>query len=141
MKRLRYLLLIALYPASSFAALPDMQEGMWEITTKIEISGLPQNLPAHTIQHCVTKKDIEEGKLLKPEQKNSNCQLKDYKVEGNKASWSVACTGANPMTGNGSVIYSGASFAGATKMKMGGKGRETEMAQSFSGKRIGECKK
>ena len=44
------------------AALPNMQEGLWEITTKVEISGLPEGLPEHTVQHCVTKKDLEEGK-------------------------------------------------------------------------------
>jgi len=124
------------------AALPNMQEGLWEITTKVEISGLPKGLPEHTVQHCLTKKDIEEGKgnMHQPESRNSKCEVKDYKVEGNKASWSIACSGDNPTSGSGTVTYSGTGFAGTTKMKMGRKGQETEMNQTFSGKRIGACK-
>ena len=124
------------------AALPNMQEGLWEITTKVEISGLPEGLPEHTIQHCVTKKDLEEGKgkMHQPDSRNSKCAVKDYKVEGNKASWSINCGGDNPTTGSGSVTYSGTSFAGTTKMIMGKKSEETEMTQTFSGKRIGACR-
>lgn len=139
-------LAVLFFPATLFAAdnsLPNMQEGLWEITTKFEISGMSKNLPAHTVQHCVTKKDIEQGhgNIHQPDSRNKNCQVTDYKVRGNKASWRLVCTGTNPMTGNGSVTYNGDSFAGGTRMKMGSKGRETEMTQTFSGKRIGECKK
>ena len=131
---------LALIPA--VAALPNMQEGLWEITTKVEISGLPKGLPEHTVQHCLTKKDIEEGKgkLHQPESRNSKCEVKDYQVEGNKASWSIACSGDNPTSGSGTVTYSGTSFAGMTKMKMGKNSHETEMTQTFSGKHIGACK-
>ena len=55
-----YLLPILVLASSPAAAeLPNLQEGLWEITTKVEISGLPEGLPEHTVQHCVTKKDIE----------------------------------------------------------------------------------
>ena len=143
-----YLLPVLLLPIlglasiAAVAALPDMQEGLWEITTKVEISGLPKGLPEHTVQHCLTKKDIEEseGKMHQPQSSNSKCEVKDYKVEGNKASWSIACSGDNPTSGSGTVTYSGTSFAGMTKMKMGKNGHETEMTQTFSGKRIGACK-
>lgn len=78
--------------------------------------------------------------MHQPEQKNSNCQIKHYQVEGNKASWSLACAGSNPMTGSGTVTYNGDSFAGTTFMKVGDKSRETEMTQTFSGRRLGVCK-
>ena len=78
--------------------------------------------------------------MHQPDSRNSKCAVKDYKVEGNKASWSIACSGGNPTTGSGSVTYSGTSFAGTTKMIMGKKGEETEMTQTFSGKRIGACR-
>ncbi|MGH8755604.1 MAG: DUF3617 domain-containing protein [Burkholderiales bacterium] len=137
-------LLPILGSASSPAAaeLPNMQEGLWEVTTKVEISGQAKALPEYTVQHCLTKKDIEEGKgkLYQPDSRNSKCQVKNYKVEGNKASWSIACSGDNPTTGSGSVTYSGTGFAGMTKMKMGKQDQETEMTQTFSGKRIGVCK-
>ena len=77
------------------AALQNMQEGLWEITTKVEISALPEGLPEHTVQQCVTKKNLEEGKgkMHQLDSRNNKCAVKDYKVEGNKASWSIACSG------------------------------------------------
>ena len=124
------------------AELPNLQEGLWEVTTKVEILGQSKGLPEYTAQRCLTKKDIEEGKgkLHQPDNRISKCAVKDYKVVGNKASWNIACSGDNPSTGSGSVTYSGTHFAGTTKMIMGKKGEETEMTQTFSGKRIGACK-
>ena len=124
------------------AELPNMQEGLWEVTTKVEILGQSKGPPEYTAQRCLTKKDIEEGKgkLHQPASRISKCEVKDYKVAGNKASWNIACSGDNPTTGSGSVTYSGTGFAGTTKMKIGNKGQETEMTQTFSGKRIGACK-
>jgi uncharacterized protein DUF3617 len=136
-----FLPLLGLASSPVSAALPNMQEGLWEITTKVEISGLPAGLPEHTVQDCVTKKDIEEGKMHQPSNSNSKCEVKDYKVEGNKASWKIICSGNNPTTGSGTVTYSGTSFAGTTKMKTGKNGQETEITQTFSGKRLGACKK
>ncbi len=133
--------ILGLASSSIYAVLTNMQEGLWGITTKVEISGLPESLPEHTMQDCVTKKDIEDGKMHQPDNRNSKCEVKDYKVERNKASWNIVCGGDNPTTGSGSVTYSGTSVAGTTKMKTGKKGQETEITQTFSGKRIGACKK
>ncbi|HEY6281961.1 MAG TPA: DUF3617 family protein [Burkholderiales bacterium] len=135
-----YLLPILALASSPVAAdVPTMQEGMWEITTKVDVSGLPEGVPEHTVQQCLTEKDFEEGKMHQSENQNYKCAVKDYKVVGNKASWSIDCSGDNPTTGSGSVTYSGTSFAGVSKMKMGKQGEEMEMTQTFSGKRIGAC--
>ncbi len=136
-----YLLPILALASSPVAAdVQTMQDGLWEITTKVEISGLPESLPEHTAQQCLTQKDFEEGKMHQPENQIIKCAVKDYKVVGNKASWSIDCSGDNPSTGSGSVTYSDTSFAGVSKMKMGKQGEEMEMTQTFSGKRIGACK-
>ena len=143
---MKYLSLVYLLPivglASSpaVAELPNMQEGLWEVTTKVEISGQTKPLPEYTVQHCVTKKDIEQGKGKLHQPNSRKCQVQDYKVEGNKASWAITCSGDNPTTGTGTVTYSGTSFAGTSKMVIGKKGQEREMTQTFSGKRLGPCK-
>jgi hypothetical protein len=135
-----YLLPILALASSPVAAdVPTMQEGLWEITSKVDVSGLPESLPEHTVQQCLTQKDFEEGKMHQPENHNYQCAVKDYKAVGNQASWSIVCSGDNPTTGSGSVTYSGTSFAGVSKMKMGKQGEEMEMTQTFSGKRIGAC--
>jgi Protein of unknown function (DUF3617) len=135
-----YLLPIFALASSSVAAdMPTMQEGLWEITSKVNVSGLPESPPEQTVQQCLTQKDFEEGMMHQPANQIIKCAVKDYNVVGNKASWSIACSGDNPTTGSGSVTYSDTSFAGVSKMKMGKQGEEMEMTQTFSGKRIGAC--
>ena len=136
--------LIYLLPILALASSPvaadatTMQDGLWEITSKVDVSGLPESPPAHTVQQCLTQKDFE-GKMQQPENQIIKCAVKDYRVEGNKASWSIDCSGDSPSTGSGSLTYSSTSFAGVSKMKLGKQGEEIEMTQTFSGKRIGEC--
>ena len=44
------------------------------------------------------------------------------------------------MSGSGSMTYSGNSYSGTTKMSMKQQGRVINMTQSYSGKRLGDCK-
>ena len=37
---------------------PNMQEGKWEITTKVEMPGMPMNMPPMTHTQCLTKDDF-----------------------------------------------------------------------------------
>ena len=61
-------------------------------------------------------------------------------MKGNSATWTMECKGENAMTGSGSMTFGAASYSGAMKMKMKQGGQTTEMTQSWSGKRVGECK-
>jgi hypothetical protein len=56
---------------------------------------------------------------------------------GNKLAWEVVCTGNNPGTGEGEIVFtSPTSYDGS--MKMDSKGQV--MTMKYSGKRIGACK-
>ena len=137
-----YLLpILGLVSSPASADLPNMEEGLWEITTKVEYSGESKRLREFTLKHCFTKKDIEQGKgrMHQPDPHNKDCQVKDYKVEGNQASWNIVCGGNNPTIGTGSVTYSGTSFEGTNKTIIGKQGQEKEVTETFSGKRLGPC--
>ena len=127
-------------PATA-ADLPNLEEGLWEITTTREISGPVKKQQEYTLKHCITKKDIEQGKgrMHQPGMHRKDCQVKNYKVEANRASWNLVCTGDNPVVGTGSVTYSGTSFDGTNKTTIGKKGQEKEVTETFSGKRLGPC--
>jgi len=127
-------------PAAS-ADLPNMEEGLWEVTTMVEISGPAKKQREYTLKHCITKKDIEQGKgrMHQPDLHHKDCQVKNYKVEGNQASWNIVCGGNNPTIGTGSVTYSGTSFSGTNKTIIGKQGQEKEITETFSGNRIGAC--
>ena len=128
-------------PAS--AAGPNMKEGMWEITTKMEMAGRNDvAMPQQTVKHCMTKKDVEDPKQTVMGSKDQNrCKMTDYKLQGNTASWKVACEGQG--SGSGTVTYNGDSYTGSQTMAInaGGSGQPMNMKMNFSGRRVGDCTK
>jgi len=115
----------------SFAA-PDIKEGKWEITTKMEMKGMSMEMPAVTHIQCLTKNDF----VPQDPGANQKCEPVKSKVSGNTVTWSIKCNGeGGPMSGNGKVTYSGDGFKGSMNMKQGG----MDMTSHISGKYIGKC--
>jgi hypothetical protein len=122
-------------------AATGMQAGMWEITTKTEMPGMPMAIPPQTMRHCYTQKDVEDGKgAVSRGSDDKNCQVKDYQLKGNGATWTLECRGENAMTGTGTMTFGANSYTGGMKMKMEQGGQTMDMTMSWSGTRVGECK-
>lgn len=138
MKKLAASCLLALCATTTFAG-SNMQPGLWEITTKVEMAGMPANLPPTTIRHCVKPADIESGRHAVPQNTDKKCEMKDFKVQGNTSSWSMVCKGESAMSGSGTITYTGNSYSGSSKMTMTHGGKAMNMAQTYSGKRVGDC--
>jgi len=117
---------------------PEMKEGLWEITTSMEMQGMPIKMPQQTYTHCLTKKDMVPQKA----EPGQECKKIKYDVKGNTVSWVMECTTPDgTITSNGKVTYKGNSFEGLVKVSMpGGKRGGMEMTQKLSGKLIGQCK-
>jgi hypothetical protein len=133
-------ILAALVPAAA-AAGPMMQPGLWEITTKMEMPGMPVAVPPTRVSHCYTPQDVENtGKTLP---KDQNCKVDSHSVAGNRVTWAVSCQDKNSaMTGNGEMTYKGNSYEGTMKMSVKSRGEAPmNMTYRYSGKRLGECKK
>jgi hypothetical protein len=62
-------------------------------------------------------------------------------MQGNTASWNMACKGEGAMTGSGTATYSGTSYTGTNRMTMTRGGQVQTMTMQYSGRRLGECKK
>lgn len=137
------MLAAALLAVSAHAATPNMKEGLWEITARMEMAGMPGAMPPQTMQQCITKKELEDPGKTAPGsgQKDPRCKITDYKLQGNTASWKMTCEGENAMTGSGSITYSGTSYSGVNKMTMSHGGQAQNMTMTYSGRYIGECKK
>src|SRR5690348_5611509 len=114
------LLAVAVLSLPAYGAAPNMKEGLWEITTKAEMPGMPAGMKPQVVQQCITKKDLEDPRRTTPgnNPKDDRCQVTDYKMQGNTASWNMACKGEGAMTGSGTVTYSGNSYTGTTRMTM-----------------------
>ena len=117
-------------------AFDGIREGMWEITSKMEMPGMPVEMPPTTVKHCYTKEDVKDQKKVISTDKN--CTVTDLKSSGNKVSWKMECTGKNAGTFSGETVFSGDSYDSVMKMKSeGGKGRSMNM--KVKGKRVGNC--
>lgn len=128
--------------AATASAAPTIDEGLWEITSRMEMVGMPEMARRPmTFTHCYTKKDVEDARNL-AQDKNSACKMTNYRLSGNKASWEIQCAGERPMTGKGEMTFSRNSYQGVTKLSgnIGARGEPAEMTQHISAKRLGECK-
>ena len=125
------------------AAAPNMKEGMWEITMKMEMHGMPAGMPPQVMQKCFTGKDLEDPRRTVPSggPGDSGCQVTDYKMQGNTATWNMACKGEGAMTGSGSITYSGTSYTGTNRMTMTEGGNSQTMTMHYSGRHLGACAK
>lgn len=110
---------------------------LWEITSKMEMAGMPMAMPAQTQQSCLPKD--KKADSMVPKNESSDCRMTEQKQAGSKMTFKMVCTGKDPMTGSGEITSSGNTYSG--KMHITGKmeGESIDMKQSFSGKKLGSC--
>ncbi len=121
-------------PAST-SALAQGKDDLWEVTTKMEMPGMPMAMPAQTQRICVAKGGKDDDYIPK----RDGCRVQDSKRVGNKVTYKMVCTGKDTMTVAGETTFGANSYDG--KMAMSGKmdGQQVEMNQTYSGKRVGDC--
>jgi hypothetical protein len=119
-------------PATGFAA-ETMREGYWELTTSMDIPGMPMELPPTKIKHCYTEEDVKDQK--KTITTDKNCTVTDLKQSGNKVTWQMKCTGQNAGVFSGATVYTGDAYDSTMKMQTQGQ----TMNMKVKGKRIGAC--
>jgi len=125
---------VAVVPA--IAADNPQKPGKWKVSMQMEIPGLPIKMPPVNMEICLTEEDLKDPQKSVPTDPKSDCKVGDYTVEGNTVSWTVDCP-KQDMKGNGEITYSGDSYSGSMKMKVG----EQEMKTKYSGKWLGACTK
>lgn len=132
--------LFALIPlclaASAPSAAPNMQAGLWEITTQANMPGMPagMSMPAITLQHCFSEQDVQQSRALQPQQ--GDCRITDLQENGNQVSWTLECAGPQPMSVRGTGTFNGDSYQVSNSMNMHG---GPSMTAEVQGRRIGAC--
>jgi hypothetical protein len=118
---------------SSAGSGPNMQEGLWEITIKMEMPGMPASMPQMTHTQCITNENI----VPRSSQQAEECKITETKVDGDTVTWTMECDSPEGKArATGKITYSGDTFKGTIKMTMQG----METIQHLSGQRIGNCK-
>lgn len=141
MRSLLLLATAALFSTAADAATPNLRDGLWEITVKMEMAGMPSNMPTQTVKQCITGKDVSDPRKAMPggDPKDNRCQITDHKMQGNTATWNMACKGPEAMTGSGSMTYNDTSYSGTTTITVTQGGQARAMKMTYAGKHLGAC--
>ena len=131
-----FLVLVLISLPTTILAANGMREGMWEITSTMEMPGMPMRMPPTTIKHCYTKKDVKAEK--KAISRDKNCTVTDFKRSGNKVTWKMKCTGKHAGVFSGETVFSGDSYESNMNMQSAA-GQGGSMTMKVKGKRIGNC--
>ncbi len=131
------LLAVFLLPVNQAAADPPFQEGEWEVTTSMEMPGMPYTPPPMTFQQCLTNEDAVPQK----EDPNQECKMLEQKVSGDTLDWNVRCkTSEGTTDAKGKITYTGDSMKGTTHITSNQGGQQMNMTSHMQGRRLGPCK-
>jgi hypothetical protein len=120
-----------------------MKEGQWEYTMKMTMPGLPGGgMTVPGFKQCVTADQIEKGGVGQKEGKMpEGCALKNVKVSGNTATYTMECTKEPKMVSDVSMNFSGDSFTMKQNTIMDQGGQKMTMVNDMTGKYVGPCPK
>ena len=121
--------LLFLFSAQLSFSAPNMEDGLWEITTAVDMPGMPSK--SFTQTSCLTKEKAV------PQTSESGCTIKDVKTQSNTVTWTVVCKEA---TSTGKVTYAGTTMEGFTETTVKTNGNTMTIKSRMKGKRIGPCK-
>jgi hypothetical protein len=129
-------IIITLFWTADALAGVNMQEGLWEITTQMEMPGMPMQMPPMTHTQCITKKNMVPQKP-----KNNECQLIQSNIKGNTVYWTIKCeSNEGIIVSKGKVTYRGNTFDGTIETTINDPSQgKMKMTNHIKGRRIGEC--
>jgi hypothetical protein len=125
------MLVFALAASNTTAA--QGKDGLWEISSKMEMPGMPMAMPGQVSRVCIGKNAKDEDLIPK----QGECRMVDSKRVGSKFMYTMDCAGASPSTVAGEVTFGSYAYDG--KMRMTMKQTQDTMDVSFAGKRVGDC--
>lgn len=131
-------ILLSLSVPSAYAEVtPDIKEGLWEITSKASIVGMPMKIPAMTQKECFTKQSMNPANILQ----QNNCEMNNMDVQPSSVNWSMSCQQQGVMMqGSGKIQYQKTSFSGTFDMTMSGSGQGAMgMHTELTGRYVGRC--
>lgn len=134
--RTAILSLLTLFAVTACSSGPNMEDGLWEMTSTMEMEGMPQGMPGGmppmTYRECLTK----ESMVPTQKKRNQDCKILQQESSGDTVTWRMRCTTGGVVSEmNGSSTYSGSAMQGTMQMTSGG----MKMTSRVTGKRLGPC--
>jgi hypothetical protein len=124
-----------------------MKEGLYEYKMEMDMGQMPGMPPGMSkqntsFQHCVTKEDIEKGRMGRSGRDGKipdDCTVKNFKMSGNSASYTMECKGT--MTADNNITFTSTGYKLDSKMVMDHGGQAMSMTQHVESRYIGSCNK
>lgn len=132
------ILLAAGVAAEAGGGPPPMQPGLWEITVRIDMQGTPVREATQTLRHCYTHRELEDGRNALP-RAGPGCEVADYRLSGNRATWTLQCAGPGAVRGGGEMTFGTVAYVATVWNEVEEQGRVLRVVQKIRAKRLGEC--
>ena len=121
------------FALSAAPASAQGKDDLWEVSTKMEMPGMPMAMPAQTNRFCSAKNRKDEEFV--PRQ--GDCRMLESRRTGNTFTYKMDCSGSHPSIVDGAITFGGNAYDG--KMHLVMKGTNDAMDMTFNGKRVGDC--
>lgn len=136
MKITRLAVSLILITAEPCFAAPELQTGLWEMTSQVEINGAPVPFPPVTNTQCITEQRPDPEKILS----ERNCQFSQSEDGPNSISWQISCLQQGvKVSGKGVMQYQKTTFIAKFDLEMGGEAGAVTMSTIVNGHYVGDC--
>jgi len=136
--------IIGMFVTLLIIALPawgvDLTPGKYEITSKVEMPGMPSGMPPQTITQCLTEQDPVPHTSAGTSAGAQGCKVTNMTTKGDTVKYTLVCEQQGMQSkSSGEMTYKGETFYGTTQTKIVPSGGNMTITTKISGKRIGEC--
>lgn len=137
MKKILIAFILSFAMVWTINAWAGVKDGLWEITTQVQMKGMPQQMPPTTFRQCITQSDP----VVKNQDKNFECRTVSLKKAGDTVSYAVECKGSQgTMFTEGKNTFTGSRMDGTASTSFKMKGQPAmQLNSKMSGKYIGPC--
>ncbi len=125
-----------------------MKPGLYEYRMEMDMGALPGMPPGmgkqtHTFQHCLSSEDIQNGEMGRSNRGSGtpkNCEVKNFHMSGNTATYQLVCKGGPDMVADNRITFTGNGYRMDMKTDMNEGGQTIHMKQHMEGRYLGPCK-
>lgn len=114
----------------------DLQDGQYEVTSKVEMPGMPMQMPPVIVTQCIT----QQAPVPNQNTANQHCKTIDMKTKDKTVTWKMECNQqGQKMQASGKMHYYGDRFEGTINSIMSTQSGNMTITTVVSGKRLGDC--
>lgn len=125
-------------PPPPTAAAPQPEPGLWEILVRIDVPEGPIKDASQAMRHCYTREELADLRTTIP-RADPDCSVRDFRLEGDRATWTLSCPGSSVVSGGGEMILGRHAYAANIWNEITEGDRVLRVTQRIRARRLGDC--